>query len=109
MEVEEAEFEELIRIALMSTLPILKSKVELFSKPKDSWLKEKVEKLENQLAGKKNQLKQLEGKSKSQKSELSKQASKLQQRKSELSNKVKVFRRLFESAKDQVINKDSNC
>ena len=54
MEVDEAELEELIRIALMSTLPILKSKVELFSKPKDSWLKEKVEKLENQLAGKKN-------------------------------------------------------
>ena len=97
LEVEEvermADLEESIRGALMSTLPILKNKIELFSKLKDGRLKGKVEKLDNLLAEKKNDLKQLEGKTKAQQSELSK--------------KVQVFRRLFESAKDQVNNKEN--
>ena len=96
LEVEEVEWmadlEESIRGALMSTLPILKSKIELFSKLKEGRLKGKVEKLDNQLAQKKNDLKQLKGKTEAQHCELSK--------------KVQVFRRLFESAKDQVSNKE---
>ena len=87
-----ADLEESIRGALMSTLPILKSKIELFSKLKEGRLKGKVEKLDNQLAQKKNDLKQLKGKTEAQHCELSK--------------KVQVFRRLFESAKDQVSNKE---
>ena len=62
LEVEEvermAELEESMRSALMSTLPVLKSKVELFSKLKEGQLKEKVEKLENCLAEKERDLKQ---------------------------------------------------
>ena len=96
LEVEEVEWmadlEESIRGALMSTLPILKSKIELFSKLKEGRLKGKVEKLDNQLAQKKNDLKQREGKTEAQHCELSK--------------KVQVFRRLFESAEDQVSNKE---
>ena len=64
LEVEEvermADLEESIRGALMSTLPILKNKIELFSKLKDGRLKGKVEKLDNLLAEKKNDLKQLD-------------------------------------------------
>ena len=66
LEVEEvermAELEESMRSALMSTLPVLKSKVELFSKLKEGELKEKVEKLENCLAEKERDLKQVKRK-----------------------------------------------
>ena len=96
LEVEEvermAELEESMRSALMSTLPVLKSKVELFSKLKEGQLKEKVEKLENCLAEKERDLKQVKIKS--------------NEKHDELSKKVEVFRQLFNSTKDEKINKE---
>ena len=87
-----AELEESLRSALMSTLPVLKSKVELFSKLKEGELKEKVEKLENCLAEKERDLKHLKRNS--------------HKKHDELSKKVEVFRGLFNSTKDQKSNKE---
>ena len=98
LEVERmAELEESLRSALMSTLPVLKSKVELFSKLKEGQLKEKVEKLENCLAEKERVLNQLKRKS--------------NEKHDELSKKVEVFRILFNSYKDEktVKKRNSNC
>ena len=87
-----AELEASMRSTLMSTLPILKGKVEMFSRLKERRWKGKVEKLEDQLAAKEKQLNQLE------------ETNNAQHR--ELTEKVKVFKRLFDSTKDQVSDKE---
>ena len=68
---EEVELEESIRSVLMSTLPILKSKVKLYTNLKEERLKEKVEKLEKELNKKDSKLRQIEAESSAQFGQLS--------------------------------------
>ena len=58
--VAEDELDESLRRALVSTLPLLKSKVRLYTDLKEKQSKDKMDKLENQFAQKDKDLNQLE-------------------------------------------------